>query len=754
MKSVVGGGRVAICLFMLVSTAGATADTLSEVLVRDVDRLATLDEYTNVADNVIEAFARGESAVEVYVTVKGFDVDPPFYRPVIDDPPDRRRESFFSLLRLLRDSGVQDGLVIDSDPEVGVGLFRLDLRQVERVAAFPRTFAISVPQSGEALLQAAVPRTKFPAVHALGLRGQGVKVAVIDTSFMAGALNDVIVERHCFCGSVGAGCCNNGSHEQHSGANAATLPGTSPYEHHAVFVSSVVANSNNGGGGAPGAGIVAIGTRVSSSTPDRLNALQWLQGRSDVPIINMSWSHGVAEYPGVCDGAPEQAVLLARTSALHSAGRTLVAAAGNDENAYGMRAPACLSTTIAVAGTWNCTYPSDPGCPPGGSPNVNHIYPQSNTSPETDVSAPGARVWLHYPATGGGYLSPGTGTSFAAPLVAACAAVLKQAVPLAGPEQLRAAIRATAASVTNPANSQNYRFLDCEKSLDHLLASTGIRLNQHGLTGTWYNPLTAGQGIVMEVYQDAVSAGNGTVFGGFFTFAAAPAGGYDKQRWYTFSGGVNNASKVANLTIYADYGGNFNAPPPTSALAVGSATMHFDTCNRGTLTYSFHAGVNGGASGAIPLHRNFANPGCSETGAGSTSSRFKLSGAWHRASTPGQGLVLEVSPGSLKLFGGWFTYAPNGQAIGGPASQRWYTLQADLPVSGNTIAGIPIYGTTSGILDDPDPVVTTQVGSATLSFTSCSVGTLSYNFTSGPNAGLSGSIGLSRAGPVPAGCTL
>lgn len=613
----------------------------------------------------------------------------------------------------------------------------------------PRTYAVSRPLPTAPLLQQAVPRIALPPVHDLGLKGQGVKIAVIDTSFWPGALSDVIVEGHCFCGD---NCCADGTSEQHGGPSAATLL-SGANEEHAAYVASVIANSNNGGGAAPSAGIVAIGTRlVTQGLEDQINALNWLAGRPDIAVSNMSFSHGLStpgSYAGVCDAAPEQAALLAMTSNLYSAGRVLVAAAGNYVGPGRMSAPACLSTTVSVAATWNCNY-NGTTCTGGGA-HVESLWSSTNASTTTDVAAPGALVSLHSPWIDNFVLT--TGTSFASPAVAGCAGLLKQAVPNATPEQVRAALKVSPISVTGPGYG-SYPFLHCQSALDHLLSSTGIRLNQHGLTGSWYNPAVPGQGVVLEVYEDSVTSGQGTLFGGLFTFAQAPAGGYDRQRWYAFSGNVNNSSKVASFLLTENHGGNFDAPPPTSGIAVGTATLHFDTCSQGTLTYSFSSGENAGLSGAIPLHRLLANPGCAETGGGNTLSRFKLSGVWYEPATSGQGLVIEINPNSQQLFAGWFTYAPNGQSIGGPASQRWYSLTANIPPSGNSFINLPVYGTVNGVFDDPSTVTTGQVGWATLAFSSCSAATLSYSFNAGPNAGMSGSLNLLRTGPTPAGCLL
>jgi len=39
----------------------------------------------------------------------------------------------------------------------------------------------------------------------------------------------------------------------------------------------------------------------------------------------------------------------------------------------------------------------------------------------------------------------------------------------------------------------------------------GIDLDQHGLTGSWYDPRTSGQGFMVEVLPDLPSPGTGLV---------------------------------------------------------------------------------------------------------------------------------------------------------------------------------------------------------------------------------------------------
>src|SRR5204862_3156904 len=108
-----------------------------------------------------------------------------------------------------------------------------------------------------------------------------------------------------------------------------------------------------------------------------------------------------------------------------------------------------------------------------------------------------------------------------------------------------------------------------------------------------------------------------------------------------------------------------------------------------------------------------------------------LSGLWYDAATPGQGLFFDVNPNTAKFFGAWYTYAPNGQDIGGAASQRWYTMQLEgfAPAS-RSFAQMPVLQTTGGSFDQVTngSLQSTRVGSASVSFSDCTHATLTYAF--------------------------
>lgn len=275
-----------------------------------------------------------------------------------------------------------------------------------------------------------------------------------------------------------------------------------------------------------------------------------------------------------------------------------------------------------------------------------------------------------------------------------------------------------------------------------------VNLDQVGLSGSWYNPATSGQGVVMQVAPDFYGAGRGLLFGGWFTFDVSAAGG---PRWYSMQGEVDASSASATMPIYRSEGGNFAAPPNVGVASVGQATFSFSDCTHGTLAYVFSDGS--GRSGSIPLTRLGANVACVPGGVAQPPPSYLLSGAWYNPATSGQGFLIDVNPIQQSLFVAWYTYAINGAQIGGAASQRWYSLQADFIPGISSLDDIAIYATSGGAFNSSAAVTTAQVGTASLDFSSCSAATLTYAFTAGANSGQHGTIPLVRTTPAAAGCS-
>lgn len=286
-----------------------------------------------------------------------------------------------------------------------------------------------------------------------------------------------------------------------------------------------------------------------------------------------------------------------------------------------------------------------------------------------------------------------------------------------------------------------------------------IRVGQPGIAGTWYAPYSTGQGFVL----DYIAAAN-TVFMPWFTFAQAQATSPSSNVWYTLQGQLAAAATTADLKMYvSDSPGAFNSGK-TGAKQVGAAQLSFTDCSRGTLRYQFDATVNSGAGGVISLHR--LTPQTEDClladGSVQTASTIappaqgfdvRQSGSWYDPNTTGQGIELSVTPASSSsnglLFGAWFTYDPAGTG-NDPLNQYWFTLQSDLATANSGRITMPILQILGGTLDGLPTRNSSQVGTATLTFSGCDRARLDYQFANSTvahaYAGLNGSLQLTKLG--------
>lgn len=282
------------------------------------------------------------------------------------------------------------------------------------------------------------------------------------------------------------------------------------------------------------------------------------------------------------------------------------------------------------------------------------------------------------------------------------------------------------------------------------MAQVGISINQEGLTGAWFNPETSGQGFEFVISPDAALPGAGNVFGAWYTYDVT-AGGVDTQRWYSLQGGypatAQGVTTTADLTIYQNLGGTFDAPPSTVAVPMGSGTLSFDSCTTGAFTYAFEDG----RTGTVPLQSLLPNVECVTTGEpANPPSDFGLSGAWYEPATGGQGFVININPVDAQVFVGWYTYAADGEHS--ETGQRWFSAQGSYTVGSSTME-LTVFDSTGGTFDSSDTeVTTTPVGTAQLSFSDCTMATFDYEFTAGELDGSNGIIDLRRLGVSPESC--
>lgn len=278
------------------------------------------------------------------------------------------------------------------------------------------------------------------------------------------------------------------------------------------------------------------------------------------------------------------------------------------------------------------------------------------------------------------------------------------------------------------------------------LASAAPVIDQYGLTGIWGDQTTSGQGIVFETYPQLVDGADTYVFGGWFTYAVE-SGDADHNRWYSIQGTATAGASSADVVVYETTGGSFGADQPTLTRAVGTASLAFESCTRGTFDYA----LDDGRSGVVDLTRTLANVECVESGAPvALASDFGYSGVWSDPQKRSQGVMLEVNPAAGYVFAGWFTYADG--AGDDASSQRWFTAQAPYDVNATSMP-LSIYQTVGGAFDAAQPQTRTNaVGSAVLTIEDCEHATLAYAFESGELRGSTGTLELGRAIAVPPTC--
>ncbi|MDC8011046.1 hypothetical protein [Tahibacter soli] len=105
------------------------------------------------------------------------------------------------------------------------------------------------------------------------------------------------------------------------------------------------------------------------------------------------------------------------------------------------------------------------------------------------------------------------------------------------------------------------------------------------LSGSWFEPATAGQGL-----QFVVQPG-GVFFAPWFTFRVAYTGFIPlpfEPRWFTLQGSLASARDgVVELPIVRTIGGAFDSVPTNNMFAVGTAKLTILACDRATLDYRF-----------------------------------------------------------------------------------------------------------------------------------------------------------------------
>ena len=257
-----------------------------------------------------------------------------------------------------------------------------------------------------------------------------------------------------------------------------------------------------------------------------------------------------------------------------------------------------------------------------------------------------------------------------------------------------------------------------------------------GHSGAWFYPVTAGQGQFIDIEpQDKF------MFLSWFTYTDAASDNPNEQQWYTAQG--NYSSNTANLDLYEILGGKFDDPQEVTTTQVGNATVTFDDCARGEMSYDFDDGRQGqiAMQRVIPSSDNICEDqkDNSEITTEAVDINAGMDGAWFDPDTSGQGYFIDTHPdpeGGNFIFVAWFTYG-----VETASGQRGLTAQGSFEGS---VAEIDVFESNGGSFDDPEPVSTTKVGTMSLDFTDCSNAQLTYSLPADP---AEGDIAITRVIP-------
>jgi subtilisin family serine protease len=301
-----------------------------------------------------------------------------------------------------------------------VNAFGADLpaAAIDELRRDPAVLRVSADLPGGGALRESVPQIGGNLVGAMGHRGGGIVVAVLDSGIDPSHpdLDTALVGEQCYCRNFnGTGCCPNGQTSQSGTGAAADDHG------HGTRVTGVIASKGtvSGSGVAPDVKIVSVKVldnlnRFSALT-QVISALDWIvMNRPDVRVVNMSLLTD-AHFGGACDQS--FSVVKQLVDILRSRGTLVFAASGNTGSATSMGSPACVSSVVAVGAVYDAAYGVD--CGKATAPDVVTCF--SDGDPTLDLLAPGAVITT---TQRGGGTTATTGTSFATPHAAGAAAVL------------------------------------------------------------------------------------------------------------------------------------------------------------------------------------------------------------------------------------------------------------------------------------------------------------------------------------------
>ena len=427
------------------------------------------------------------------------------------------------------------------------------------------------------------------------LTGAGQTVCVVDTGVnythpdLGGCSNNTFLAGNCSKIIAGYDYCADDV--------TCTTEDNDPYDKngHGTHVSGIIAANGSIKGIAPGASIVMIKAANSSGTfwDDDIKAgIDWCVNNASLYNISViSLSLGGNSYEGYCDS--QESLLASSINAAIAKNITVVVASGNNGYTTNMSSPACIQNATSVAATTK----------------ADAIASYSNRNNLTDLVAPGGdfpgtsatRINSTY-LTGYEQLS---GTSMAAPHVAAAIAILQQMKKLKSnmsytPSEVLSILQSRGQQINDTAgNGLNYSRINIYNSIDitapqYSNPSSGISYKQF-FNITWTDDFNVS--VVWAEFNGTVNYTVANKTGSAYILNRTFAAGNYTLRWYANdSFGNANQTDLYNVTIS-------QASPQLNLTLNVSGILYYQSINVNNGTAINISAASSGES-SIQLYRN------------------------------------------------------------------------------------------------------------------------------------------------------
>ncbi|WP_143764278.1 S8 family serine peptidase [Cognaticolwellia mytili] len=347
--------------------------------------------------------------------------------------------------------------LIHSYKAVPAMVIRASEKVIRQLAKSPLVRKIGLDNSGgSGHLNDAIPQANMDLVKALPLSGVDVEVAIIDSGLDQNHPDfaNRVASQVCFSSD-----CNISIYDQNG---------------HGTNVAGIVAGAGSIApeGGAPGVTLHILKVLDADNKFDTASQIvsaldHIITELPNVSIVNMSVGTGQLFASSCDDDYSWTRSLAAAVNQLNARGVALFASSGNEGNKAEITAPACLNNVIAVGATWDNRISNYSGFCTESSPIAGEITCFSNSNDNVDLVAPGAIIT----STGRNHgISNYAGTSMAAPLVASCAALLRQYKPALTPLELRNTLVKNGGAIVTDVRGRSFPSLDCWQAYSSLLA--------------------------------------------------------------------------------------------------------------------------------------------------------------------------------------------------------------------------------------------------------------------------------------------